>query len=270
MPAIPLYDDSNYRELLGKNGRVWFNGHWRILNMRATKYRPGECPWIPKASFEPIPRERWPDLIAQKDEEKSWLEDLVRAKGIDCGDQDGLPYCHAYGCRDAAIVARALANHGYVDLSGESIGGPVTNWQRRGAYPEDDMKQLSKYGACPASMMNAPWSLRPDKWDPEWEQARLNYRAYEWEDLRVGGPSFDMAATAALLGKACCSGFSWWSHFFSGPYRLYRDGNRYVLRYRNTWGMSYGDKGFMDHAEGRGTPTWAYAVRAMTPQDRKR
>lgn len=269
MSAIPLYDESNYRELLGDGRRVWFDGHWRMLNAMAPKHRAGECPWIPKASFDPISREQWPDLIAQKDAEKSWLEDLVRQYNVKCGDQNGLGYCHAYGCKDGAVVARLIANHEHVDLSAESIGGPVTGWRNRGAYPEDDMKQLSQYGACPASMMDRPWSLSPHKWDPDWETERLNYRAYEWEDLRVGGPAFDMAATAVLLGKACSSGFSWWSHFFSGPYRLYREGNRYVLRYRNTWGMSYGDQGFMDYVEGRGTPTWCYAVRAMTPQDRE-
>jgi len=267
MTALPIIDDSNYTLLLPKTGNVFeFNGP-RILGAIPPKAGPGLCAAAPGADFPLIPRDAWPDLIRKKDREKTWLEDIVRGV-IPCNDQNGLNYCHAYGTVMKAMCQRLVQYHAYVELSAESVGGPITNWRDAGADPTDDMAQMAKYGACPASYMDQPHSRNPSRWKAGWEQVALDYRATDWVDGRTLGNTFDVAATMAILGAPPAAGFYWWSHYISGPYRLLDLGGRkYALRYRNNWGPAFGDDGFVDFAEGKGTPDWLFAVMQMSVID---
>jgi transposase InsO family protein len=59
----------------------------------------------------------WDDLIAWKDQQHSWLEDLVRAK-VSCDDQGGLNFCHAASTIQAARDRYALMGETVPDLAG--------------------------------------------------------------------------------------------------------------------------------------------------------
>ena len=265
--AVKLYNDSNYQELLPDSQGVFeFEGP-RVMNFVPPKAGVGEVKGTIPFPDKLIPRSDWPALIQKKDAEKSWLEDMVRGV-VKCSDQNGLGYCHGYGTKGAGECCRLIMGLPYIELSGESIAGPVTNWRNAGADPADDLEQLSTYGACPQSFMDAPHSRSPKKWKAGWEQYALNFRATEIWDIRGGSKSFDFVATCALLGLACASGFQWWSHFISGPYRLIDLGRgKFALRYRNNWGSKWGDDGFVDFQEGKGDPDWAFAIRQMVPFD---
>jgi hypothetical protein len=180
-----------------------FGGHPRILNAREPEAAPGECEdipgWVRADDFQLIPRDEWDDRIAQKDKDQSWLEDIVR-NVIPCTDQNGLGYCHAYGTIAIGECQRLVQGHEFVALSAESVGGPITGWRNRGADPTRDIQQMSKYGACPKSMMDREWSLSPSRWEDGWEEAALKYRVHEWRDMRTTRKMFDAAATMALLG----------------------------------------------------------------------
>jgi len=230
----------------------------------------GEMPHTIAFPDRLVPRSEWDDRIAEKDREKSWLYDLV-AGVIPCKDQASLGYCHAYGYTAAGECCRAIQGHPYVDLSAESIGGPVTNWRNRGADPSDDLAQFATVGACPAAFMDAPHSLSPSRWKPGWETEAAKYIATEIWDMRAGpgykGMAFDFAVTMALLGLAGGVGFSWWTHFVSGPYKVRKSGRNYEILPRNNWGPRYGENGFFWLSEGRGTPDWSGCIRQMTGVD---
>ena len=267
MPRI-LIDDNNWQQHAPINGRFEFNGP-RIMNAVPPRLAAGSDEMIPGWSdedFTLIPRAEWDDRIAQKDKEQSWLEDIVRGT-IPCTDQNGLGYCHAYGTIAIAECQRLIQNHPFVPLSAESVGGPITGWRNRGADPTDDIKQMAQYGACPKSFMDREHSLSPGKWKEGWQADALKYRVHEWRDMRTTRKMFDAAATMALLGIPGGLGYMWWSHYISGPYRLLKSGNKYALRNRNNWGADYGDDGFLDMVEGRGTPDWLFAGFLMTPTD---
>jgi len=217
-----------------------------------------------------IPRSEWDERIAEKDREKSWLYDLVHAAGIPCDDQGSLGFCHAFGTTDAAENCRLIQGHPFVRLSGVSIGGPVTNWKNRGADPSDDLTQLATVGACPESFLDDKHSLNPRRWKTGWEEQRAKFMATEIWDMRDGsgkGLAFDFAMTVALLGLAGGIGYSWWSHFVSGPYKARKNGRNYEILNRNQWGCGYGEDGFFWLTEGRGTPTWQTVIRQMTAVD---
>ncbi len=206
-----------------------------------------------------IPRDQWDDIIAQKDEEKSWLEDLVRYHEIPCSDQKSTNYCHAFSTVDAMVAARAKAGHPYARLSAMSIGGPITGWRNKGAWPEDDLMRAVEYGACPYSYQDSEFSFRPKSWTPGWEKAAEDYQVDEWLDGLIPGKSFDALVTFALRSIPACVGYKWWSHAISAAYRVKKlDNGKYAVLNRNNWGMDYGDVGFLWMEEGtrrsQGTP----------------
>jgi len=247
-----IINDSNYQ----RAAIDWATNRGKplaSLGKRRTEVGAFECATVMDES-DLIPREQWPDLIAQKDREKSWVKDLCAE--VPCMDQGHLGYCHAYGPTMAAMCHRIVQNQPHVMLSAESIGGPVTEWRNKGEWPEEDLQQFVTYGACPASMMDKPWSLSPSKWDQNWTTERLKYRVSEYLDgLLSRGKAFDAAMTMALRNLPGAAGFTWWSHEVA--YCLHAKDlgrGKFAIGGRNSWGADYGEDGFFYLEEGKGTP----------------
>lgn len=249
-----------------------FGGHRRVLN--ANKHPIGSkglCYASPMAdSFEIIPEEQWPDLISMKDRDHSWLED--RIGDLPCKDQDGLGYCHGYGPVTCLEVMRKVAGYPYVELSGESVAGRVVNWRNQGGDPEEDLQVLVQYGACEASFMDEPHSISPQRWQDNWEQNALLYRAEE-VFTQLDGDLWLLAGTCALRNIVTSPWYDWWGHCISGSYRLKYDvKTRTFYRLdRNNWGMSWGDRGYCwlekGTRRGQGTPSGLVAIRVATPTE---
>jgi hypothetical protein len=251
-----LITEENFHEQIGDGRSVFFAGHERMLTAQPKRWTAGAPDAPPQVTIDRlVPRDQWPDLIAKKDEEKSWLEDICRAASLKVKDQNGRSLCHGYAVAHVMEVQRLVQAHPYVELSAESITGQMNGFRDAGGMPDDDMAVAVEYGACPASMMDKPWSLSPNRWNPNWKTERLNYRVSEWIDLELGGSkTFDAQCTAAFLGIPFAMGVAWWSHAFASGFRVVLLGkNRYALRCRNNWGADYGDDGYMDLEEGRGT-----------------
>jgi len=252
-----------------------FGGHTRILN--ANQHPIGSRGLMfatpIEEAIELIPEEQWPDLISQKDRDKSWIDDMAADLKLPCKDQNGLGYCHGYGPVTALEVARAVAGLPYVDLSAESVAGRVTGWSNQGGDPEEDLMVLAKYGACAASFMDRANSISPSRWKAGWEQDALCHRA---EEYFKGLDSIDLwvaAGTCALRNIPTSPWYNWWSHCISGSYRLrYDSKTRTIYRKdRNNWGGDWGEDGFCWFARGSGrsggTPSGLVAVRVATPSE---
>jgi hypothetical protein len=137
-----------------------------------------------------------------------------------------------------------------------AIGGPITGWRNRGAWPEDGLQQTVEFGTCRESFQDSSHSFTPQRWKAGWKEDRLNYQTDEWTDgLLPGGKAFDALVSFALWGIPVGIGFQWWSHAISGGYRV-REERRgvYSVLNLNNWGADYGDEGFVWMQEGRGTP----------------
>jgi len=259
MPQVPLINDQTWKLHIDPTRH---DDHDRMLGgawPRKTNF--GECAVAkPMDPALLIPRSEWIDRIKQKDQEQSWLEDLVRRAGIRASDQASTNFCHAHSIKDPMEVQRCVQGHPYVELSAMAIGGPITGWRNRGAYPEDDLMQAVKFGTCPASMQDSRYSFSPSKWQKGWEEECAKYQVDEWTDgLLSGGKAFDALVTFSFLNIPCPVGYQWWGHALHAGYRvLYlgqsRGKDRFAVRHRNSWGMDYGDAGFVDLEEGRGTP----------------
>jgi hypothetical protein len=269
-----LITPENCEELCGAGLPTFeFGGHTRIMN--ANQFPMGSTMMFstPYAEADLIPVEQWPDLISQKDREKSWLDDIVDDLGIPCKDQDGLGYCHGYGPVTCVEVARAVAGLPYVNLSAESVAGRVTGWRNQGGDPEQDLEVLAKYGCCEASFMDRPNSISPSRWKAGWEQNALLHKAEEFLS-GIRDKMWEVAGTAALRSQPTSPWYDWWSHCISGSYRLKYDPKTklFFRKDRNNWGMSYGDRGYLwlgkGTGRGQGTPSGIIVVRIPTPSEK--
>ncbi len=267
----PVVTPANVDAMCGPSDAraVVIDGQTRLLNFRPPAEPYGQCRSARADAITLIPRDQWPDLIADKDRQKSWLIDSVDA--VNVKDQNGLGYCHAYGTVSCMEIALVYAGYPYEELSAESIGGPVTGWINEGADPSDDLEQAMRGGACLASFMDAPHSLNPSRWKSGWEQDAMSRRVLEAWDLRLPNKAFDAVVTASLLNMPVGLGYVWWGHFVHGGFQVRRQDSKYQILNRNSWGASYGEDGYFWLTEGtgrgQGTPDWAFAVRVVIPQE---
>ncbi len=252
--ADEMIDERRARGLWIEKERSFNHGYgWNVtLPDRYTSARPRPANCV--SAMDPsdlIPRDQWPDLIAQKDEERSWLGDVVRFKQHPCVDQKSTNYCHAFSTVQAIQDKRCVQGHPYLRLSSMSIGGPITGWRNKGEWPENDLMQAVKYGACPFSYQDSEWSFNPRRWKKGWEKAAEDYQVDEWTDGMIPGKAFDAMVTFALRGIPCMCSAKWWSHAFNGGYAVRREsGGGYSALFRNTWGSDYKDDGFFWMREG--------------------
>lgn len=268
--TAPLITAQNVDALCGKPGAAYheFGGHRRILN---AVFEPG-CDGVmysrPFRASDLIPREEWPDRIAQKDREKSWPDDLMREMGVDPKDQDGTRLCHGYCV--AAGMEEAYAIQGVrKKLSAESITGRMNGWKNAGGDPEKDLDVAIRLGACEESFMDRPYSLSHKLWKEGWEENALLHRVVEFE--RGFAKRFDVEMTCALNNWPCPKWLAWWRHAFLGGLRGRRNPKtkRYEIMCLNNWGSDWGDNGRAWFEEGtkrgQGTPTGIVVVRVVTP-----
>jgi hypothetical protein len=259
----------NCEELCGAGLDVFeYGGERRILNAKGRDFTfGGLCMGAAADESFLIPRDQWPDLIADKDRSRSWLQDLCDDLGIPCKNQDGLGYCHGYGPVTAYEVCDAIAGNPYIDYSAESVAGRVVGWQNRGGDPEEDLQVLINEGCCPASWMDKPNSLAHGRWKTGWEQEALKHRAVEYYIPK--SKLWDWACTCALRNLPTSPWYNWWGHCISGSYRLKNENGKIYRLDRNNWGMGWGDRGYCWFAEGSsrglGTPSGLVVVRVATP-----
>ncbi len=217
------------------------------------------------SQFPLIPRSQWKQLVA--DGKGTFIGDLLRANKIPCKDQDGTNYCWAYASVGCVEALRALQGQPYVDLSAESVAGPIKNWRNQGGWGYEALEQLTNVGACRSDFMDSPNSLSPRRWKTGWEADRANHKIVAaWATLDDGG--FDAVFTAALLRLPVSIGLDWWSHqvMVTAPV-VFSDGS-YGVEIRNSWGSEYGDDGFAELTESRATPSGSFAAVSVLTTDK--
>ncbi len=212
-----------------------------------------------------IPRNEWHDRI--KAGQGAFLSDLIKQKGIQAKDQDGLNFCWVYGSTRAVEIQRAVQGLVTLNLSPESVGGPCTRWRNQGGYAGEAFDQLQNCGACETSYMDAPHSLRPNRWTAGWQDNARLHEAVDWYDIET---SFDEVITCLLQRIPVAAGLDWWGHLvcFLDPVIL-PDGSVGGL-FQNSWGADWptpGANGLACLTESKATPDGAAAPIIVTASD---
>ena len=252
------------------------NGHKFILPASQTGYVErdydrlpyGSVGAFPPADIEIIPMEEWPDRIADLERRKATLKDRWLESGMPILNQGSWPFCHGFAAVESLMLEKVCQGEKHVMLSASSVAAPVTGFRKAGAWIGNDLKQIINVGAAPLSLIPMLTVTRSD-FPPGWEKEAAKFKVTEYAELR--SRDFRQHGSALLQGFGVSVGQSHWSHAVlhtnlrdvnkSLPAT---DHNRYGTEFPNSWGETWGNKGWAVQTGSKKFADEAYVVRQVT------
>ena len=224
----------------------------------------GSMPGVEAFGLPLIPRSEWKDRIEKMEKTKSRLSDIVLRKGIPSLDQNGTNYCWTNAVITAMLTLRAAQGDKYVPLSPASVAAPIKGYRNQGGWGGDALDYIIKHGVS-ASEYWPPNYWASAKYDNEDSRdSRARHKVTEWWDLQ--SRNFDQMMTCLLMRIPVPIGLNFWSHEVCAMDPVVV-GNGFGVRFRNSWGDSYGEKGFAILSGSKAIPDDAVAPRVTQGGD---
>lgn len=171
-----------------------------------------------------IPRDKWKDLIGKV---------VLRSHVPVTLDQDAVGSCATESATGSVHVVRQVKGRPFELLNPWFVYQTTSGGRDGGSNIDDNLAFIRKFGIAPESVWprSKGWRKKPSK---EAYEAALKYRIDEFYDIA----SIDEFGTALLLGWPVVFGYSGHSVLAVDLIDEHR------IRYSNSWGESWGDKGF--------------------------
>lgn len=266
MPREVLINDQNYTRFLqpyqpnaqGNHGlapRDWNQNPYGSLYYAK--------PW----NFPLIPRSEWQDRINDRTQRKAQLSD-VRNRGmygqpIPSRDQNGKGYCWAHSGVSAHLVARALMNEPYADLSAYAVACIIKGYRDEGGWGGDGVEFEATRGVPTSKFWPQQSMDKSNDNASTWADA-AKHKYVEWYDLDPNA-MLDQLMTALLSNMPVVSDFNWWSHSVATIDAVSWDGSQVTTRIWNSWGDSWSEKGTGKLEGQKAIPDAGLACRVVTP-----
>lgn len=206
-----------------------------------------------------VPRSEWQARIQEMKDTKSRLSDLILNANLPCKDQNGTNYCWINAPTHCVEIVRLVQNQPMVLLSPASAGGPIKGWSNVGGWGKEGVEFIQQYGLVPVDKWPANAISRSYNTE-ENRKLAMNYRITEWWELQPG--NLDELMSCLFHRIPVAVGYSWWSHEVIAIEPEWMDGE-ICLRFRNSWGMNYGEKGFSILRGSKMLPNDAVAPRVV-------
>ena len=213
-------------------------------------YSSKECLGNSQFPFPIIPRSEWDDRIKEMEQNQTRISDMLLQSGIPSLDQDSTNYCWCNAVVGCLQVIRAQQNQEYVPLSPASVAGPVTGYRNQGGWGAQALDYIVKNGIAAVSLWPAN-AISSSYFSATRDNASL-HKVEEYYIIDSG--NFDQVMTNLFHRIPTAIGLSWWSHEVMACDPVSLGNGQYGLRFRNSWGDSYGSKGFNTLTESKATP----------------
>jgi len=212
-----------------------------------------------------IPRSEWSARIKEQEEAKSRISDILLAKGIPSMDQGPNGYCWGHSTVGAVQAVRAFNNQPYVPLSAYMVCAIIKKGKNEGGWCGLSAKFLREVGVCSQALWpQGDRNVRRDTPEVR-EDAAMRKVTEDFVDLTRDvydqNLTFDQLATCLLNGIPCAVDFNWWSHSVMACDLVEVSAGSFGIRIRNSWGDSYGDRGFAVLQGSKAIPDGALAIR---------
>lgn len=187
-----------------------------------------------------IPRSEWQARIEEMEDRKTRLSDLVEQAGLPCKDQNGTNFCWINAPTHCMEILRVVQGQPTVILSPASVGCMIKGFRNNGGWGLEGLQYIADKGVVPASLWPANAIDRKYDTAAAWEEA-LKYVCLEWWEAKPR--NLDEQVSLLLRRTPTADGQSHWSHEITGYDAVWLDG-AIAIRKRNSWGMSYGSRGY--------------------------
>lgn len=226
----------------------------------------------PHSSVVLIPRTEWDARLEEMTRTRSSLRDIRdRADGgrpMAFLDQMRYGYCWSHSTVHALMLARAVANLPFVQLSAYSVAATVKRGVNQGGWCGLSAEFVRERGAMPTSI---------------WPQGNANYRQFDtpanWAeaaryksteeiytiqrsqwDQRM---TFDQAFSLLLQRVPLALDFMWWAHSVAGLFPVKVEAGSYGIGILNSH-ANYGDNGVAVLRGSRANPDGGIGIRVAT------
>jgi hypothetical protein len=208
------------------------------------------------AAFQLIPRSEWPALCRLQGD-LTRLDPFIRNQGNEGS-------CVGNGAAAAFDRCQAIQHGQIVRTSAMSLYKRIGRSASSGAYVGDALTELKERGILPVSGEAFPHTHPATGFSRAlpsgWESTAAQFKVDEFWKIST----FDEAATAVFLGFGVVYGRA--RHAICG-WQIVQDGNRWLLKYKNSWG-DWGENGFGYDSESYlgGGPS-GFAIRTITVRE---
>ena len=185
-----------------------------------------------------VPESEWKERIEEREANKSTLKDFSIEAGLPCKDQASTNYCWINAPTHCVEVVNLLTTGEVASLSPASAGARIKGFRNVGGWGSQGLEWMRVNGVNRTK---------------DWPDNAIN-RSYDTPENRERAKEFvviEYYILNSLAERVSClfanipiaDGYNWWSHEVTGVDPVWVNG-KVAIRTRNSWGMSYGDRGF--------------------------
>lgn len=162
-------------------------------------------------------------------------------------DQDGYGYCWAHSSVSAMLLARAVQNEPYADLSAFAVAAIIKNYRDEGGWGQESLQFIADRGV-PTSQFWPQQSMNRANDNPATWADAAKHKAVRWYDMDPDRIWIQMASSLARNWPTI-NDYNRWSHSVNGA-RI-KDLKGRIHTIWNSWSDSWKDLGMGD-LEGSG------------------
>jgi len=258
-----IYDDSNFHELIGRDGVIEAGGERRLLSAlpRPAGHSAAGYSRPFSSVYKTFPRSEWSARIEEQARLECRVSDQCDFAPL---NQGSFPTCWAEGPVGAMATLRRMMGLPYRQISSMSIAVPISGGNS-GGWEGDAIKFAHQDGAASVDVWPARNNSRKYLNDPAVLADRKRHVALEWLEMET----FDDWVTACLLPLPGAFAYNWMSHVMQSSDVVEIESGSFGFRPRNSWGdwgakNKYGFAGYAVYREGKGTPSSGFVLNSIT------